>query len=325
MKKTLLAISAIAMSLAVQSQTVTGFIMSFDKDAPRNSNCLANFANGGGYQWADGNVASVAAYDPAKITYLTIKSKTTGLKPNLAPGGFDIYKVFGSGASAVCNNLRLSADPSNGLTETFIDLSNPANQKLSITAASVRENDTLNVFLTSSLDGGYPSSSSGNYGSGKGMVKQIILSTTMTTYFIDFTVNEAWEEPFANWADKNKINGYGFTFTTGAAPGGVATEVHLQDIKFGDEATGIITNTLSNASSVSVFPNPATDVVKVSYPTLAGKNITVSLSNGVSNVTTVSGGSTSTELNVSGLASGLYIVTVSADGAHVSTSKVFVK
>jgi hypothetical protein len=123
MKKTLLAISALAMSLAVQAQTVTGFILSYNMSTTPNDNCLVNIGvNSGGYAFADGNIASVASYNPATATYITVTSKSTGLAQYPAPGDFDIYKVYGSGATATCGTMRSSADPTNNLPASYIDM-----------------------------------------------------------------------------------------------------------------------------------------------------------------------------------------------------------
>jgi len=330
MKKTLLAISAFAFTFAAHSQSVTGYLLSYDNAATGNdAACMLNFPNTGFYQYADGNIGSVPQFDATKTSYLVVKSKTTNLKAGVAPGGFDIPATLKptTAPSADCNGLRVSADPANGFETVFIDMSLTENQKVSITASSVRDKDTVDFFLTSSPDGGYPSSSTSNF-SPSGITKTLVLSTTMETYTLDFTELNSWEtKAFSEWEDKNKINGFGLKFRTTAAPGGVASEIHIQDIAFGSKAitTGISNNTFGNASAISVYPNPASDMVTVSYPSLAGKNVSVSVSNGVNTVATVAGGNTSTELNLSNLASGLYLVTVSADGAYVSTSKVFVK
>jgi hypothetical protein len=332
MKKTLLAFSAFAMAFAAQSQIVTGHFVSYDNTATVNdASCMLNFPNTGYYAFADGNVGSVPQFDATKTTFLTVKSKSTNLKPNLAPGIFDIPSLNlaapGGAAADECESMRKTADPSNGFLTKFIDMSLTENQKVSITASSVRDKDTVDFFLFSSPDGGYPSTSTANF-SGPGIVKELVLSTTMQTYTIDFTVTQPWETtPFSSWSGKSQVNGYGLRFRAGAAPGGVASEIRIKDIGFGAKAvtTGILNNSISNASAISVYPNPASDMVTVSYPSLAGKNVTVSVSNGVNTVATVAGGSTSTELNLSNLASGLYLVTVSADGAYVNTSKVFVK
>jgi hypothetical protein len=77
-----------------------------------------------------------------------------------------------------------------------------------------------------------------------------------------------------------------------------------------------------NATNLSVYPNPASDVITV----------TSSLSEGMITITDVSGklvktvelNGLSTSLNTSGLNNGVYYITVS-NGTSTSTEKVVVK
>ena len=121
-----------------------------------------------------------------------------------------------------------------------------------------------------------------------------------------------------------------------------AVDITITNIKVGDAApatapkgslrtiqarggfTGLSNDAVANIS-LTVAPNPASETATLSYASQAGKSVSVVLSNGVSTVATIAGGESSTEINVAGLAAGLYYASVYVDGAYASTSKVLVK
>ena len=108
-----------------------------------------------------------------------------------------------------------------------------------------------------------------------------------------------------------------------AAPA-TAPKGSLRTIQAGDGFTGLSNDVVANIS-LTVAPNPASEKATISYASQAGKSVSVVLSNGVSTVATIAGGESSTEINVAGLAAGLYYASVYVDGAYASTSKVLVK
>lgn len=101
-------------------------------------------------------------------------------------------------------------------------------------------------------------------------------------------------------------------------------EIEIDNVKVGNcTATGLSLS--ESAVATTVAPNPTSGAAVVSYPAQSG-DVTVSVSDLVGNeVATASGSATSTNIDASGLASGLYIVTVLVDGSPVSAQRLVVE
>ena len=80
------------------------------------------------------------------------------------------------------------------------------------------------------------------------------------------------------------------------------------------------------ALNVVVFPNPASDVVNVTYNVPADEQVTVTLLNSLGQeVASVEGDASSASIDVANLNGGLYFAAIIVDGIVVSTQKVIVE
>ena len=316
MKKVLLSIAALAVTLAVNAQTVTGYSAGFDGTENSTGACLLNLKGNSVQGYAGGNLDSLMflGADPnAKALKFMAKAR----------------KVFNSAVSPYLADLffTLGEDPATASCATykanFMGVDMTTNNNVSITCKSdMATGDTLEFFLGSSPDDSWPSSTF-SFGASKSIVKKIAISDVMTEYNFNYTTldipslsssNAAW----ADWDGKGLVNMWGLRTQRANAI------IEVGNIKLGDQATGLTSSEVASLG-LTFAPNPATETLTVSYVSQAGKNVVVSLSNGVNEVASTVGGDSSATLNVSNLASGLYFATVSVNGAYATTSKVLVK
>jgi hypothetical protein len=82
---------------------------------------------------------------------------------------------------------------------------------------------------------------------------------------------------------------------------------------------------LKSSFAVHIFPNPATDLLYVTLPYRAASGtLTLIAPDGKIRLRQVIGGTTTSRLNVKGLAPGAYLLKY-ADGAHTWSGKVLVE
>ena len=309
MKKLLLSASALMLALGATAQlNAAGDGYTMDNTAATSQCNLNGAPNNGGIMAAGPTLTASASVNSLLATTgpMTLVSEAS-----IAPGShatwFGLPAISGSGASAQCSNLY---DQTVG-----IDMSSAS--KITVTGEADAAGAVLEIFIGS--DGQwFPATSTYNVGDAAG--SSILAPVTFAaanveeTVTIDLSTIDA--TVWAAWAGKSKIQSVGFRSATGGAT------FKVKSVKFGTEAGGSSAAEVKS-ESVSVYPNPATDIVNVNVGTAA--NATVELTDVTGKVVaSVSGVSGSTAINTAAVPAGLYVVSVtSANG--VTTSKVVVK
>jgi hypothetical protein len=270
-----------------------------------SSNCLINVGlpNNGGHMNGDQNTFVANSFLTADG--YTFVSQATVPTSNSVPAWFPLAAISGEGEAAQCSNL-------NGVSKG-VDLTSKSKVTIKATGAP---GATLEFFLGGEGQWG-PSSSSYNTGSGKGITASYTFtSSNEETFNFDFSVLDA--TVWAGWAGKNKIQSVGFASKTDGAT------FKVSQVLIGADANTTINVDAVSASSFSVFPNPASDVVNVVLASsdaatveladLAGQVVSSQAVNGTNLVA----------VSTSNVTSGVYVVNVrSANG--VATQKVVVK
>lgn len=123
--------------------------------------------------------------------------------------------------------------------------------------------------------------------------------------------------------DFTKIIGIWFKVKNGESANISVDYVTVGD---GTPAPTALTDAEIAALDVKVFPNPASDVLNVSYNVPADEQVTVTLSNSLGQaVASVEGDASSASIDVAGLNGGLYFASIVVDGIVVATQKVIVE
>lgn len=138
---------------------------------------------------------------------------------------------------------------------------------------------------------------------------------------------------FETDADLTKIKGILFYVTNNSLDaansyahyGFSDLSLSITDLRIGACPLSIFPKTISNAG-MKIAPNPASEVVNISYAAEAGSNVKVNVTDVMGNVVkTVEGSSSSADINVADLNKGVYFVTVLADGTPVTAQKLVVE
>jgi hypothetical protein len=268
------------------------------------SNCLVNnLPSTGGLGFNGGNFTS--ANIPGGDGSFTL---VTGdeIEVGVGPAWFFIHETVGEGTDAQCSPLGENGG---------VDMSSQS--AVTILAKSGNVNDTLEFFLGSGT--GFPSSTY-NTGAGANGVNYILARHGFSKageyelFSFDFASLDAavWDA----WTNKNAIHQIGFRSATAGATFNV--------LKVGlGSSNGDIINSTSNVAkaSVSVYPNPATDVLNVA---VGAGNANVQLSSVTGAVVASANGSGNVVLSTSTVPAGLYVVTVNS-ASGTTTSKVVIK
>jgi hypothetical protein len=309
MKKLLLSTSALLMVLSVSAQLNTakdGFILDNTKVS---SNCYVDnlptnagiMAHGGNFE--EGNAAGKYIISDS-YELVTMGTLTVGTNP----AWFVLPATTGSGETALCESLFANGD-------VGVDMS--ANAKVNIVAKSTNIGDTLEFFL-----GGAgqwtPGTSTYNNGSSQGIDAKLVFTKAgeYETFKLDFTtlpstVGGVW----ADWTGKSKIQAIGFRSAT------TGTTFNVKQVGLGSDFDAVSTTKIASGPSVSIYPNPATDIVNI---VVGSGNANVSLSSVTGAVVASATGSGTVSLNTSNVPAGLYVVSVSS-ATGVTTAKVVVK
>ena len=104
--------------------------------------------------------------------------------------------------------------------------------------------------------------------------------------------------------------------------------LYVDNLAFAGSPTGIA-SIANNSTLLSVYPNPTTNASVISYNSASGNDIEITVSDLVGKGLTKSlfhvvAGANSIPLNVSGLAKGIYLITV-AEGTKTQTKKIVVE
>lgn len=319
MKKVFLTLAAAAAICSANAQNLasgTGYSVDFNKAVDSDGKCYAGLNTDGVGGFGGGNISktSFTKTNPT-TTFLTFVGSAT-IKKGVTPFFADLFYTRGTGSSATCMALR--GDETTNVTYKAIDLSDKKNQFVKITLKSDAINDTVDFFLSSSIDWKFPSASTYNFeGDGKYLVKTVI---TKSLDFQEFTFDYsaaalAGETNFSEWGSKALVNGFGIKVRK------ANQVVDIKSIKIGSAAITGISDEEIAALGLSFSPNPAENEVTVSY-TSNGKAVSVVLAD--ANGNTVAS-SVNDKINTSGLAAGLYFAKVLVDGEYATTSKIAVK
>jgi hypothetical protein len=297
MKKVLLTLAAAAISLAASAQaewSQNGYSHNFDGKDTTNCGIVI----------------------PSKLDSYAPSSKYSNLGQeyvvtNNGGGTLDI-KVDGSQkGSAAWHKVFIQTSYSCEL-DSAINISNPANRKFKI---NLNSSDTVKQFLVMLCD------INEFYADGNPVINTRLEKgdNSFSVNTIDFGIFGGTDK-----IDSTQIIGFGLYFRSAYNSTKALSDIKIDMVAIGDKVAGL-SNEQVAALGLTFAPNPASDVLNVSYASQAGKNVVVTLSNGVSTVASTVGGDSSAEINVSNLASGLYYATVTVDGEYAATSKVLVK
>ncbi|MFN3405035.1 MAG: T9SS type A sorting domain-containing protein [Cytophagaceae bacterium] len=263
------------------------------------TSCLLNVGNphNGGYAYSGGNIASSGGVsgnsDGLKIVGGTGTDLTT------SPGYIDLYVVRGEN----CQEMRAA-------TSIGINMSGSGHGKVVIRAKSNQAGAEFRFYLASS-DGGWPTST---YNA------EIIKLVTLTDEYADYTIDFESESAWAGWAGKSKVNLFGVTTGTAGA------EYHIESIKFGADAVTGVSLSKGVNSLLSVYPNPASNLLNVDLSNLNGRATAITLTNAAGNVVVEQSNVNSNvcPLSVEGLTEGIYFLQVISEN-KVYNQKVVVR
>jgi hypothetical protein len=136
--------------------------------------------------------------------------------------------------------------------------------------------------------------------------------------------NSDWINWQDNKVDSSKIAKFWIAPNKGTGAAAVGN-VTFDSFVLGVEQTLATAAASELASSVTVTPNPASEVATVSY-NANSSNVVVKVTDLAGSVVkTVNGSSSAAVINTNDLSTGLYMVTVVVDGSAVKTERLFVK
>jgi hypothetical protein len=300
MKKSILSIAMVFATSAAFSQAFTDGATTFTESfGTGGTSCLAGFTNGG-YQWADGNVAS-ASNSANEITITAAAVPASGV----ATSGFDFYYTNG----ANCDPMRT--------TSIGADLSGTGNAKMLVRAKASVSGATVQFHLASALNA-YPQATTASLGVLVAQTEKT-LTTSYADYVVDFSGSE-WNAGSASF--KSTINTWGVLIPSGNANNN-GVVISIERIVIGSGVSGTSSATVVN-EQVNVFPNPAKGSFNVDVTAMNVESALVKVMN--------ASGSVVKELNVSGVSSisteglnaGIYMIQVTADN-KVANKKVVVQ
>jgi hypothetical protein len=301
MKKILLSASALLIGLTASAQlaaTGDGFLVD---NLNASSNCIINVGlpNNGGIMNGDG--ASLAS---SELTDKGLELTSADvIAAGVAPTWFALHVIAGPDTAQICSNL---SDENMGIDMT-------SQNTMQVVAKGTNVGDTLELFLGGSGRWS-PATSTFNTGSGDGVAAYYVFTKAgeFETFTIDFqTTNPA---VWTAWSLRSQVQSVGFR---SAAPNAVFT---IETVAIGSSQlpVGVATAT---AASVSVYPNPATDVVNV---VVGSDNASVQLVSLTGAVVASGNGSGTVALSTANVSAGLYVVSVSS-ATGTTIAKVVVK
>ncbi len=311
MKRILLCLCATTMFGVANAQTIgaNGYFDDF------NDNVIADDAENGWY--VDPGVYSVAESGG--------QLQVTATNADQYFNGFGLYVKPATGQVDASGNLTLTVDVTNPSTTQSLDIRIDAkfvDAAFTGPNCPVASGDTVNA----------------NYGITN--VQTIAPNTTATLTYTytgaqfeyNTTCGGAWTPTQYTISDFTEFVGLYIVINGGAGEtwctdtdgscDAFSGTVSFDNLTFGTVATGIDEDI---AVSSSISPNPTSGSAVVTYAEQSG-DVTVSVSDLLGNeVASAAGGSSSADIDASGLASGLYIVTVAVDGTPVSASRLVVE
>lgn len=312
MKRILLSILAVGAMYASNAQSIigaNGYSDNFD------DNTIADDAENGWYA------------DPTVYTV----SESGGKLQVAVAGGDQYFKGFGlyvkptTGSVDATGNLVLSVDVTNPHATKAISVRIDAKfQDAGFTASNcpVASGDTVNANY----------GITNTYTVAANSTQTLTYTYTGAQYEYNTTCGGAWTPTQYTIADFTEFVGLYMVINGGAGEAWCTTpdvcEAFTGTVSFDNLVFGTVTTGLedeADALSLSVSPNPTSGSAVVSYAAQSG-DVTVSVSDLVGNeVASAAGSATSATVDASGLASGLYIVTVSVDGAPIAAKRLVVE
>ena len=304
MKKLLLSGSALLMFLGASAQMASGGDGFTYDNTSGASNCLVNsLPSNGGVGFYGGSFTESTNFITKEGDGSFLLQTESELASFPTPLWFFIHETTGEGEDAQCTPLG-----SNG----GVDMSSQSVVTILAKASSV--NDTLEFFLASGT--GFPQTSTYNIGDGSSILARHAFEKAGEYELFTFDFASIDADVWDGWAEKNAVHQIGFRSATAGAT------FNVLKIGLGSSNGEIINSTSSVAkASVSVYPNPATDVLNVS---VGAGNANVQLSSVTGAVVASANGSGNVVLSTSTVPAGLYVVTVNS-ASGTTTSKVVIK
>lgn len=303
MKKVLLSIAAVMVTSSVFAQSFVDGSTSFTESfGASGTSCLKNFSNGG-YQYADGNIAS-ATNDANAITITAVSSVANGL----APGLFDFYYTNAGNNCVPMRGANIGVDITTGAP------------RIIVRAKSSVANTTVQFHLASAPNA-YPSTTTASIAVPTAQTEKT-LTTSYADYVVDFSGAE-WTGTSA--AFKGKINMWGVLI-----PGDNSTNnnavITIQSVRVGADITTGSTSANVVNDQVAIAPNPASGSFNVDMTAMQNTeaaSVKVLNTNGMvvkEFTTTLDNALITTE----GLNKGIYMVRITSAN-KVATKKVVVE
>jgi hypothetical protein len=301
MKKTILSMAMLFASSAAFSQAFTNGNTGFTQSlGTGGTSCLSAFTNGG-YQWADGNVASASNNaNEFTITAVAVPSGTP------ATSGFDFYYT-----GAGCDPMRT--------TSIGVDMSGAGNAKMRVRAKASVAGATVQFHVLSSLNA-YPQNTTANLGVPTSQT-QVTLTTSYADYTIDFS-GSAWDAGSASF--RQTINTWGVIIPSDNPTFNNGVVINIESIKVGSDV--INSNSSANVvnEQVNLFPNPAKSSFNVDITAMQVESALVKVMNANGTVVKELTASDVTTVSTEGLVKGIYLVQVTS-GNKVANKKVVVE
>ncbi len=303
----LLSASVFAQDKVAETTSFTGLTEDHDKVTP----CFTSWPAPGDYQWSPGHeiVGLTPDYDNSAII---LKSTANDDKAH-ADAGPAYYKLTTlTPGSGVEGGQEEKCNAGTGIVDVT---KNPQFVIKMKASAPVK----VTVYIQ---EGNSPS---WNYSK----FSQAVVQADVTTEYQEFRIDtiSATNVNGDGTIDLTQIGG--LAFSTEEEAKAFEGTITIDYFKLGDdakkEASALTDAEVANLNA-QIFPNPANDLVNVTYNVPADESVVVTLSNSLGQaVASVDGGESSASIDVSDLNSGLYFASIVVDGVVVSTQRVIVE